>query len=161
MVGNDSDADRLKRRLERKLGALLKAARAPVNQFNWDSRRFDQKKSACLALFSEIAYYKINEEEYRRPERAKIVPCAAYGLAITRGIRLDFGGIARVMDFDNIDVIQTRHFVAIIFYLQEVVIVAVRGTVFWYDWKQNFRANKSTYRDWNNGSLVVSRGLPA
>jgi len=71
--------------LRGKLLALLKTARGSLNGIKWDSLRFEQKKARCLALFSEIAYYKITEEEYRRPRRAKIVPCEAYQKAVLGG----------------------------------------------------------------------------
>ena len=137
--------DRIKHSLERELRGLFRAALAKLRQIKWDERGFEQQKAACLVLFSEIAYYKITEEEYRRPDRAKIVPCVAYQKALISQVRIDFEAVAREDEGLSIDLIQTHRFVAIIFYVGQVIVIAVRGTKFLYDWLSNVQCMKS---DW-------------
>jgi hypothetical protein len=134
--------ERLRILLSKKLRILLDTALALVRSINWNDNRFDQGKARCLALFSEISYYKITEEEYRRPRRAKVVPCETYQRAIVNGVRIDFDTVVRQIDFGDFDIIQTHGFVAIVFYIGSLIIVAVRGTKFLYDWKANLRCGK-------------------
>jgi hypothetical protein len=142
--------------LRYKLDLLLRKARDGVNALNWGEIRFDQKRAQCLALFSEIAYYRITEEERRRVGRAKIVPCEAYQRIIAEGLRIDFDAATRGADFENVDVIQTHRFVAIVFYFNKVTVVTVRGTKFLYDWGANLNWGKSTDRYWDERERRLS-----
>ena len=46
-----------------KLGLLLRRARTELSGADWKKFHFDLRKALALALFSEIAYYKIGEHE--------------------------------------------------------------------------------------------------
>jgi hypothetical protein len=147
MVPTTLPRDRLNLLVQKKLRILLNMGRDSASRINWDQTGFDQEKARCLALFSEIAYYKITEEEHRRPARAKLIPCETFQNAVITGVRIDFDTLIRQAELRAFDVIETRNFVAIVCYLQNVVVVAVRGTAFLYDWRANLRCMKSRYGD--------------
>jgi Lipase (class 3) len=122
---------------------MLRLALKEVRAINWKEAGFDQEKAACLTLFAEAAYYKIKKDEYRKTARAKIVPCAGYQLAVVNGVRLRFEEALSGSDFDAFFVVQSRNFVALIVVVQDLTIIAVRGTYYLYDWKINFEVRKS------------------
>jgi Lipase (class 3) len=128
--------------LNRRLDLLVKKARQRLSSADWTKFEFDQRKALALALCSEIAYYKIGEHEYRRTDRAKIIPCMAYQSAIESRVRLQFETALRGADFDEFFVVESRNFVAVGLVLREIVVVAVRGTYYLYDWTINFNARK-------------------
>jgi|tagenome__1003787_1003787.scaffolds.fasta_scaffold20789427_2 hypothetical protein len=128
--------------LNRRLELLVENARQRLSSADWTKLEFDQRKAYALALCSEIAYYKIGEHEYRRTERAKVIPCMAYQSAIENRVTLQFETALEGADFDQFFVIQTRNFVAIGFVLREIIVVAVRGTHYLYEWTINFNARK-------------------
>src|SRR5258708_11053530 len=94
--------------LNRRLDVLVKMARQRLSSADWTKLEFDQSKALALALCSEIAYYKIGEHEYRRTDRAKIIPCMAYQSAIESRVRLQFDATLRGADFDEFFVIESR-----------------------------------------------------
>ena len=112
--------------LNRKLNVLVQMARKHLSSADWTKVEFDQRNALALALCSEIAYYKIGEHEYRRTDRAKIIPCLAYQWVIESRVNLRFDAIMRTADFDAFFVIETKNFVAVGLALKEIVVVAVR-----------------------------------
>jgi hypothetical protein len=134
---------RLTALLNRKLRLLIEQAVGEAGRINWSDKRFDQRKAYCLSLFSEIAYYKITEDERRKVGRYKVVPCRGYQAAIEHGIRIQFEDAIRGVDFEAVHVVQSKKFVAVIFLLKEMIVVAVRGTRYLYDWRINFNIRKA------------------
>jgi hypothetical protein len=134
-------------------------ARRRVSSADWSKSEFDHRKAFALALCSEIAYYKIGEREYRRIDRAKIIPCAGYQAAIEHGIRLQFEAVIRGADFDEFFVIESRNFVAVGFVLKEVVVVAVRGTYYLYDWTVNIDARKQLHHNYESIKIRFHSGF--
>jgi hypothetical protein len=64
--------------------------------------------------------------------------------------------VTQALEGSEVDVIQTRAFVAIVFQFNSVIVVAIRGTAFLYDWYRNFSAWKSkSYQYFGPSSRVL------
>jgi hypothetical protein len=125
--------------IEKRFRALLRQAIGEANQLWWHHRSgFDQMKAACLSLFAEISYLYLTEDEYRNRPRTTIVPCYSFQAAMRTWPPFDSASATLREGEIEFEIIATGRFVAVVFYLPHVTIVAVRGTAHLYDWKVNF-----------------------
>lgn len=126
------------------LRQLLRYARKHLSALDWKDQNFDPVKAYCLALFSEVPYYKITEAEHERPHRAKVVPSVAHQNVVTSRY-VDFERLMQSAEFERFHIITTRNFVAVAIQLNDLIVVTVRGTQFLYDWFINLNCKKIKY----------------
>lgn len=109
--------------------------------------QFNLTKSAVCAIVAHLAYCTIGADEKERRNRAKVVPCGAYQRLIEAD-DFDLPALLRTRaDFENVEIIRTRSFVAILIPVrQDRLFVGVRGTQFAYDLSINVNIIKSRNR---------------
>jgi hypothetical protein len=109
---------------------------------DWKATGFDMKKAAIAATMAQIAYIRVTDDERERALRGKILPSEIWMEMVRQDIRIDIVEIARSADFADIRIVTTRHFVAIMLKIGDVILIGVRGTQFSYDWPINLAADK-------------------
>ena len=117
-------------------------------ELNWGNTQFDSEKAYCMAIFSEIAYYSISKLETNQSGRIKVVPCFGYKELMSTYRRVNVRQLINEM-FDNeaeVTIVERELSVAIIVRINQVVIIAIRGTAKLYDWLSNIKAIKKRVR---------------
>src|SRR6266852_10004752 len=104
-----------------------------INQTRWPSNagEFDIIKNGASAVVAHLAYCAIGADEKERRNRAKVIPCRVYQ-DLVLGEDFDLIEILRrgPADLQNVEVVRTKLFVAIIVPAHEVLLIGVRGTQF-------------------------------
>lgn len=115
-----------------------------INGCNWSMPpdQFEHLKCAVLGLVAQLAYCSPTEEEKEHPHRARLVPCALYQRLMVQQT-IDLTAVLAEVDFQNVAVVSTRRYTALIVPAREMLLVGVRGTQFAYDWLINLTAIKS------------------
>ena len=155
-IATDQDA------VEKRLRRLIELGQTEVMKFKWErystSPVFDLSKAACLSLFAELAYLYVTEDEYKKRPRSKLVPCYGFHAAMSSwpptNVRISASRILE--DRGGIDIIESRSFVLVVIYFDQLIVVSVRGTAFLYDWFANLSVRKSyaKYRFGNNAQKL-------
>jgi hypothetical protein len=108
----------------------------------WPHRRFDAKKAYLACMLAELAYMHLPEHEVDQWRRMKLFPCMALELAVASGplqvSQALFAALAGERMQTRVYVVQTRHFVSIAIVIDEVVLIASRGTADAYDLRIDF-----------------------
>jgi hypothetical protein len=104
--------------------------------------QFEHLKCAVLGLVAQLAYCSPTEEEKEHPHRARLVPCALYQHLIAQET-INLTAVLADADFQNVAVVSTRRYTALIVPVRNMVLVGIRGTQFAYDWLINLAAIKS------------------
>lgn len=114
-----------------------------MNGCDWINRpdQFEHLKCAVLGLIAQLAYCTPSEDERKNPHRARIVPCVLYQMLL-RAELIDTTALISAMDFQNVSVVRTRRFVALVIPAHDRLLIGVRGTQFAYDWYINLAAYK-------------------
>ncbi len=136
-----------------------------INGCDWGKPdRFEHLKCAVLGLVSELAYCSPTEEEKENPHRARLVPCMLYQMLIARET-IDVTAIVANADFQNVGLVGTRRFTALIIPAAGRIFIGIRGTQFAYDWLINLAATKKRaqlsngYAKLHTGFLSETREL--
>lgn len=117
-----------------------------IKLIDWRETGFDIKKAYVCALFSELTYYRIPDFETKDADRVNVIPCLAYQQAVREGRSLDFDQIMRSLDFDQVFVVIRRYAIVVGVRTPNMIIIAIRGTQYLYDWFVNLRAYKHIIR---------------
>jgi hypothetical protein len=91
------------------------------------------------ALISELAYYHIPQWEVDDRKRAKLIPCEAYQLLVSRGRTINLITLLQDLDLPRGFVAVDRGVVAVGIVLNKILFIGFRGTQFLFDWKVNLR----------------------
>jgi predicted lipase len=118
-----------------------------INSIDWHESGFDIKKAYVCALFSELTYYRIPDFELRDADRVNVIPCLAYQQAVREGRSLDFDQLMRSLDFGQFFVVIRRYAIVVGVRTPNMIIIAIRGTKYLYDWGVNLRASKHIIRE--------------
>src|SRR5450756_479008 len=104
-----------------------------INGCNWNMPpgQFEHLKCAVLGLVAQLAYCSPTEEEKEHPHRARLVPCALYQHLIAEQT-INLTAVLAEADFQNVAVVSTRRYAALIVPVREMVLIGVRGTQFAY-----------------------------
>ncbi len=116
-----------------------------LRSVNWTNRSFDIHKLYIMSIFSELVYHEITEFDYQQYRRASVVPCFAFQELIAEN-RSDMVEIVRQIDGQIIDVFERRNFVAAIIRIENIKIIAIRGTSALYDWTINLDARTVNFQ---------------
>ena len=117
-----------------------------INNLDWADDSFSREKAYVCAVFSECAYWCIPRWELDRDGRVKLVPCDAYQELVrsAEATGAIIGEALRKQDFPQPIIIARRYAVAVILPIRPVIIVAIRGTKYLYDWLINLNVAKVT-----------------
>jgi hypothetical protein len=115
---------------------------------------FDIVKNGASTIVAHLAYCAVGTDEKERRNRAKVVPCRVYQDLLVSG-DIDLIEILASVDFQDVEIVRTKSFVAVIIPAHERFHIGVRGTQFAYDWLINASAWKA--RDGNG--LSFHRGF--
>jgi hypothetical protein len=107
---------------------------------DWSTSSFSLEKAYFCSLFSELAYEHVPAYELADRSRVKVVPCLAYQEIVRQGIATDVGVTLRGSEFVEFFVIERHYVIVVGVRTPDVVIVAIRGTKYLYDWKVNLNA---------------------
>lgn len=111
-----------------------------LNGVNWSEPGFELRKAHAMALFSELAYFKIPDFELKNANRVNLIPSKAYQDALTSGNVEDFDSLVRSLEFGEYFVVVRRYAVVVGVRTPNMIVVAIRGTTDLYDWFTNLRA---------------------
>lgn len=135
------------------IGKLLRLLQAA----NWSEPYYTREQAYVCAVFSEAAYWQLQEFEFGRRGQIKVVPSDAIQLLAAN--RTDGSAIiaaaAREGELEPPSVIVTRGAIVTVWKTSQVVIVAIRGTKYLYDWWTNLRFARRRVAD----GLRVHRGF--
>ncbi len=123
----------------------IREALQHINSIDWRKSGFEIEKAFVCALFSELTYYRIPDFELKQADRVNVVPCFAYQQAIRDGRRLDFDEIMRSLEFGEFFVVIRRYAIVVGVRTPSMIIVAIRGTKYLYDWLANLRATRFSH----------------
>ena len=129
---------------EKELKDLVRPLWLLKNNCRWDDRQvgFDQVKCGVHAIISHLAYCDIDNDERRYADRAKVVPCELFQrLLVSPPINLI--EVLASSDLGDAVVLRTKSFVALAIFLDDLILMGVRGTWYAYEWKMNLKALKS------------------
>jgi hypothetical protein len=126
------------RKVAAPLWLLVNQSLAPA-----DFDEFNIIRSGACSVVAHLAYCAIGADEKERKSRAKVVPCSIFQQLLAAE-EFDFVEALRSADFQDVDVVRTRSFVAVIIPARELFLIGVRGTQFAYDWLINLNIGKAT-----------------
>ncbi|MFN3657904.1 MAG: lipase family protein [Pseudolabrys sp.] len=115
-----------------------------LERINWLDPAFAVEKAYVCAVFSKAAYLKIPDFELADADKAKVIPCLTYQYLIREGRQIDVVEYLRTADFSNVFVEFNERVVVVGIVLQNVIIVAFRGTrpLYLSDWMTDFNSFK-------------------
>jgi len=113
-----------------------------INRIDWRATGFDIKKAYVCALFSELTYYRIPDFELSNADRINVVPCLAYQSTVRERQTIDFEQILESADFGQFFVVVRRYAIVVGVRTPNMIMVAVRGTKYLYDWLINLRSTR-------------------
>ncbi|MGO6798370.1 hypothetical protein ACCT24_34975 [Rhizobium ruizarguesonis] len=113
-----------------------------INAINWREPGFDIQKAYVCALFSELTYYQIPDFELKDADRVNVIPCHAYQEAVRGGRTVDFDQFMRSLDFGQFFTVIRRYAIVVGVRTPNVIVIAIRGTKYLYDWLVNLRATQ-------------------
>jgi len=79
-------------------------------------------------------------------DRVKVIPCSAYQRIVRERRRIDFEQMMHSLDFGQFFVVIRRYAIVVGVRTPNVIIIAIRGTTYLYDWSVNLRASKHVVR---------------
>lgn len=98
------------------------------------------------ALFAELSYYHVPQQEIDRRHRVQLIPCDAYRILVSRGMATNLLQYLETLDYSRVFVVVDRGAVAVGIMYQKLLFIGFRGTRFLYDWKVNMSASASLVR---------------
>lgn len=113
---------------------------------DWSDLGFSLEKAALGAILSQIAYCAVSDEEREAATRAKLVPSEIFERIVTAGADIDIAALAAGADLP-VEIVSTSTLVAAVVKRHDLVLIAVRGTQFMYEWKIDAQADKWHLRD--------------
>lgn len=146
---------------------LIRDVAAPlwllVNQTAWPGQTcgFDLVKCGASSILAHLAYCHITDGERALGNRATIVPSRVFQELVT-GEQVDFIEALNSVDIGDVEVIETRSFVAVTARVRDILFIGVRGTAFAYDWLVNLKVSKAeddSGRAYHEGFLTEAREL--
>lgn len=129
-----------------------------LNSVDWREPGFELNKALACVLFSKLTYLRIPAFELDGADRVNIIPCLAYQDAVLSGYKINFDEYLRSLDFGEYFVVERRYAVVVGVRTGDVIVVAIRGTKYLYDWLTNLNARR--YRqDGPYGRIHFHRGF--
>lgn len=129
-----------------------------INSVDWHEPGFDLRKALACVLFSEMTYRRIPRFELKDANRVSVVPCSAYQEAVKGGRILDFNEFLKSLDLGEFFVVERRYAVVVGVHTRNVIVVAIRGTKYLYDWLINLNARRYTHEG-AAGKVHLHRGF--
>lgn len=119
---------------------------------DWEDPSFCWKKAFISAAFSQAAYHHIPEFELENINRANLIPCSTYRQALQTGRFQDIQILEKESELPML-IHSSSLFVSVVFKVDQVVFVSLRGTQQLYDWFVNIQVGKM-----KNPNFPPSRG---
>lgn len=91
------------------------------------------------ALFSELAYYNVNEREIDNERRVRVVPCEAYQKIRLEGKPSNVLSFLQQSQFEQSFVVEDREIVIVGLVYDKKLFISFRGTNTLFDWRINLR----------------------
>lgn len=127
--------------LQSRLNGILSLA----DQEDWNDQSFSLKKAQVCAELSSIVYEDVQEYELKKASRIHLFASETYrGLIANRTVNSILDGLDEAKLDARFFVVRGRYALVLGTILKDVVILAIRGTVFrqLWDWKANIDAEK-------------------
>jgi hypothetical protein len=107
-------------------------SRLLMRQKTWHLRdqQFDAVKNGACATAAHLAYCAIGSDEKEHYEQAKLVPCRVYRTLLDASSNYDFGEILGTSHFQNVEVVRSNSYVAILLPIDHVLLVGIRATIY-------------------------------
>jgi hypothetical protein len=122
---------------------------------DWDKPYFHIEKAYLCCLFAQYAYQHVPEFELAGTDRLKLIPCQSFKLLLNQNKAHHVRQTLGLLDVGDIFVAETARAIAIGVFTDDLIIIAIRGTVVWYypDWAINLRARKTPASFLKKGAL--------
>lgn len=117
-----------------------------MGRCDWDDLGFALPKAALGAILSQIAYCAVRNDEREAATRAKLVPSELFQRIVAAGTDIDIATIAAQAEL-RVEIVSTATLVAAVVKRSDLVLIAIRGTQFMYEWKIDAQADKWHLRD--------------
>jgi hypothetical protein len=135
---------------------------ALIRKIDWAKKPYTVEKAYLMSLFAALAYEHLPLMEIGYNWRAKVIPPLAYEEHLRQARTVNRAALQqylqRVLQDSGlaegeiaIEIVETIFAVYAVIKLRDIIIIAVRGSVYLYDWRINFTAGKF--------SLDPSRGF--
>lgn len=127
--------------LQKRIADLIRRTR----QENWDDVSFSLKKAHICAEFSALVYEDVREYELKRQSRLHLFASDEYRKIVSSGSATNLANELSGGDFEaRFFVVRGRNAVTLGTVIGDVVILAIRGTVFLrlWDWRANVDARR-------------------
>lgn len=98
--------------------------------------------AAASAVLAHLAYCTVGEEEREDVARATVVPSKLFQQLVAQE-QIDLVEAFRRLDLPGVEIVRTRRYVALAIAWQDLILVAVRGTVGAYEWAINLNVVRS------------------
>lgn len=128
---------------------------------DWDSSRFDWRKSFVACVFSAAAYEEMPRFELKGAKRAKVIPCDSFQANFAR-VREDgtVPSLSRLETDQRFEVVVRDRIVVIVTRVQNVIFISLRGTTLsFFDFKADLDARKVRYPVGLGDSVRLHRGF--
>lgn len=126
---------------------------------DWGHENYQVSKSLLTCAFSKLAYASIPAIELTESDRVKIIPCEAYQEAVRLGRDFSLSEILTEEDVPVIFELQSRLSISVGLRMQDILFVAIRGTLRLYDWLINLDARTLTDVTQCGTQFSVHRGF--
>jgi hypothetical protein len=138
----------------------IRGAWRHIHGIDWHEYGFDLRKAYVCALFSELTYYLIPDFELEKTDRINVIPCLAHQSAVREQRVIDFDQLVRSLGFEEGQVFTVirRYAIVVGVRMPDMIIVAIRGTKYLYDWLVNFRVSQYVH-DGAGGSVRFHSGF--
>lgn len=117
-----------------------------MGRCDWSDLGFGLEKAALGAILSQIAYCAVSSDEREAATRAKLVPSELFQRIVAAPADFDLRTLSEAADLP-IEIVATPTLVAAVVKRSDLVLIAIRGTQFMYEWKIDSDVRKWHLRD--------------
>lgn len=96
---------------------------------NWSNPAYDVKKAYVMSLFAALAYEFLFDFEINDLERIKVVPSFWFQQRAEQGLTVNSELLRKRLGLEVVDFLEGEFAHYFIFWLRDVIVIAVRGTV--------------------------------
>lgn len=144
--------------IEQALRKSLLGTWRQINELDWTDSAFALEKAHVCSLFAQLSYMHLPQYELAERSRFKVVPCEAYQRLASGGQASNIEEVLRTVDFGQSFVVARRYLVVVGVRTPKVMLVAIRGTAYLYDWLLNLNVGHHTVQQ-SDGPLRFHRGF--
>jgi len=107
-----------------------------LGRINWSDETFTPEKAYICSVFSKLAYLHVPEFEVLGESQVKVIPCLTHQEIAARGLGISTTEFIRRLDIPDAFIIETEYAIVVGAVVQNVLILAFRGTRLLYlsDW---------------------------